>query len=294
MQPDPRSSLSARLQAWAANRTSNATTLEGQLNDTVDTFVRKAQQTGIVPLGVGVNRPRDPVTTPEEAFKQIDGFIKQNISEKRGMAFDKITPASQSYRERRYDFLRQVEGIREFAYDDATGKRIDGSTPKKGFATVGVGFNMERKDAQSVFKNVLGLGPDQFNKVKNGEVPLSPDQIRRLFDFTIQEAEQHVARRLDDAPITEQQRIALVSMAFNNPELVGPNLSRMVKNGRFEEAKKEILYKSNLRRHRGLARRRYMEALMFSGQADTDVGDGNNQAAVTSLPKLTEYLKEFA
>lgn len=180
----------------------------------------------------------------------------------------------EDYKTRRRAFLQHSEGYRNRAYKD-----------HKGNVTIGIGYNMERAGARDDFRKVLGFSDADFDAVKSGKRALTDDQVNKLFDYTIQEAEDIVDSKLGDAAknLNEHQRMALVSLAFNLPGLIGPNLTRMLKEGDYKGALEGILWYSNKDKHKGLANRRYREAAMFAGE---DMGE--------ALPNYEEYIRNFA
>jgi GH24 family phage-related lysozyme (muramidase) len=240
---------------------------------------------GTVAPSVGVARPLflDKVQSIKDALSLGDRLSRE--SKDRLGAFGKeprLTAASDSYRDQRWKFVSGEEGFRTRAYDDATGEPRRPGTPKKGFVTVGVGFNLDRPDARKVWEKA-GIEAD-FQKVYNGEARLNEDQVRRLFEVTINEAESIVQNRFKGTDLQEHERLALVSLAFNNPSLIGPNLTRMVREGNKKGAIEGILYFSNKKKHRGLASRRYREAKMFGGPLNK----------VSSIPDFKTYMSAFS
>lgn len=262
-----------------------ATTKEGVLRDLHSYTARQLSDQGMVPSQAGVTQPltQTPVNSPSEMFDNLFSWFRSNKQVKGPSAVDGRNPsAGNTYRDRRYDFLSKEEGIRTAAYDDATGRRVVDPNQKRGNITVGVGFNMDRPDARNVWNAVFGNDVD-FDKVYSGQSELNDDQVRRLFNFTAQEAETIVSNKFAGVDLEEHQRIALVSLAFNNPSLVGPNLTSQVRDGRWNEAIDEILHRSNRTKHKGLASRRYREAALFAGST----------SANSALPDYGEYMQNY-
>ena len=133
-----------------------------------------------------------------------------------------MADTSRAYKLRRYEIIASEEAERVLAYDDATGKTVTDPAKKVGFITVGVGFNMDRPDARTVFaRAVPGVS---FDLVYGGKLALTRPQMQSLFDYTVQEAESVVSQKFTGVRLTDDQRIALVSMAFNRPAHRGPQL----------------------------------------------------------------------
>lgn len=212
-------------------------------------------------------------------FRALQGHLSNHRADQGGAAMDKPgAPPQQTYAQRRYDFISAEEGIRDRAYDDSTGRPVVAGRPAVGNVTVGIGFNMDRPDARAVLRSALGLGDDEFNAIYRGDRKLSPLEVRRLFDHTSKEAEQIVSERLRGVDLPEHQRVALVSLAFNHPGLIGPKLISALRKGDLKAARDEILFNSNKRKIKGLAKRRFRESVMFSG-------------AGTPHPTLIDYLE---
>lgn len=240
------------------------------------------QTTGSAPDTLGVTVPLEIPKSADEFAGQLSKWRPSVIERQGPVGYDNsTTPFSDSYVQRRYDFIAGSEAVRSFAYDDATGKQVTEQRPPKGNVTVGVGFNMERPDARKVFAQALQLGDADFDKVKAGQKALSPTQIRTLFDYTVQEAESVVDQRLKGVPLKEHERQALVSMAFNGPSLIGPNFVALMQKGDKQGAFDAILNHSNLTKDEGIAYRRYKEAAMFAGMG----GSGAN-----NMPAIADYI----
>lgn len=237
--------------------------------DYMDYMVGNLRSKGVIPPSTGITKPAPRITNAADMFDQIEGMIGETRKRRRGATFDNMeTPVNETYRQRRFDFLKRHEAARPLAYDDETGEPVTSVAPV-GNVTVGIGFNMARPDAPSVFQEALGLGRGEFDAVKTGRRQLSSVEIRRLFDHTIQEAEDIVSSRIGD-DLTEHERLALVSMAFNGPTLIGPKITAAMQSGDRRAALNEILYNSNAKGINGLYNRRYAEASLFAGASNAE------------------------
>jgi GH24 family phage-related lysozyme (muramidase) len=240
---------------------------------------------GTVAPSVGVTRPLflDKIQSIKDALSLGDRLAVEQKDRAGALGKEpRLTASSDSYRQKRWDFVSGEEGFRTRAYDDATGEPRRPGTPKKGFVTVGTGFNMDRPDARKVWEKA-GIEAD-FQRVYNGEQRLNEDQVRRLFEVTINEAEDIVQNKFRGTDLQEHERLALVSLAFNNPALVGPNLTRMIREGDKKGAIEGILYFSNRKKRKGLASRRYREAKMFAGPLNR----------VSAIPDFKTYMSAFS
>lgn len=177
------------------------------------------------------------------------------------------TEADPTYKDRRFAMIGEREAWRAEAYWDGV-KSANGG---KGYRTVGYGFNMDSVGHKELFIETLKVDGEYFQSVYDGNVQITEAQGKKLFNAAVAEAESIIDNRLKDVDLNNQQRLALVSMAYNSPKLIGPNLIKALKSGDNESALKEILYKSNATRMLGLYNRRYEEALTFAG-ADRNSG----------------------
>jgi GH24 family phage-related lysozyme (muramidase) len=173
---------------------------------------------------------------------------------------------SRVYDTQRYQFLSRVEGVRYRAYDDATSRAVTDPNAVKGNRTIGVGFNMERPDAKDIFRSILAIPEKDFADYYNGKKQLSEQHVRTLLNYTADEAERIVENRIGADivdKLSREQRLVLVSLAFNNPSLVGPNLVAAIKEGRLKDAASEIRNRSNRTKDPGIQSRREVEADKF-------------------------------
>lgn len=121
---------------------------------------------------------------------------------------------------RGYDFLENEEGERLFAYDDATGRRVNPGDQVVGVLTIGVGHT----------------GPDVFK----GQT-ITQEESRRLFDADTDWAEEVVEKSLigpkGEKP-NNNQFDAAASLAFNigKAGFAGSSVARNWQAGRFKEA----------------------------------------------------------
>jgi len=232
----------------------------------VDEISSHLADQGIIDNRAYLANGRPNITNEKEARAYLDKLmadteLNNRYTDPKGSAPDKL------YANQRLDFLSKVEGKRYKAYDDVTGRDVLSSKAVKGNRTVGIGFNLERKDAKNL---IQAVGVQDFDGVYSGKVQLTEKQAIDLFNATIEEAERAVDSKLGDVALTRNQRLALVSLAFNNPSLLGPNVIGYIKQGKLREAANEIQYKSNLKKIAGLQTRRVAEANLFKGSLNTE------------------------
>lgn len=129
---------------------------------------------------------------------------------------------------------------------------------------------------------------------------ITRDQAQALFELIRPDYEDCLRRRLghdlSDALENSRELVALSSLAYNNPALVGPSLSAALHSGAREKAWFEILFGSNRARHRGLQKRRNHEAKMF-GLTNAQPSEAECAAIVDFLREkrvtMRRYMKDF-
>lgn len=142
-----------------------------------------------------------------------------------------MTP-SQLDSEELFNQIRSHEGSRRTVYKDT-----------KGHPTIGIGFNLDSETNQQFLKKI-GIN---INDLLNGD-PLTDDQIRTLYEFSIKIAIEDVKsliKNFDDQP--EQVKRILIDMSFNMGK---PRLSKFkgmlsaIENGDYQKAALEMKYKN--------------------------------------------------
>lgn len=212
--------------------------------------IESLQAEGLISPDIGGRRALGAFTNHGEAFASLLGELGEHQVKRNGglPVNPKSAPVEQTYQSRRMAHMKKVEGYRKHVYRD-----------HKGIATIGVGINLESPSTQ-VLLTAMGVKPEA---VISGETKLSETQLDTLFEQKVIQAEKIVSTKIK-RPLSENQRLALVSLAFNAPSLIGPNLTKLVNEGSWAAAEKEIRTKSNLRKHQGLQTRRNGEADLFA------------------------------
>jgi GH24 family phage-related lysozyme (muramidase)/murein DD-endopeptidase MepM/ murein hydrolase activator NlpD len=252
--------------------------------------ISDAAKNGEIAPSTGVTKSTGPVPkTVEEHFEKVSN-LRQDWERRNGPGVKdgpELTNHTGNYSNRLFDYIKDREGERLESYKD-----------HKGLTTVGVGFNMDAEGARDRFEQVLPTV--DFDAVYSGEVDLLPSQSRALFDGTIGTYESIVSRKIGDAPLSENQRIALTSLAFNSPSLIGDNLTKFVQEGRHIAAANEIKNRSNKNRHPGIQNRRDVEAQTYLGSEqfaeflELDIGGVESSEVLSmSVGKGTEALDRY-
>lgn len=164
----------------------------------------------------------------------------------------------QSYRDMRFDFITAEENYRDRMY------------MVNGVPHIGYGMNLDSN--KDTVMDVLKLDESGYAQLTSGQMAITQRQGRALYEHAVQDAERVVAQRLEGIPLNAQQRTALVSMAYNSPALIGPNLTKHLQAGDAERVSYEILNLSNGNNLPGLDNRRKREHDMFFGSSEMWTG----------------------
>lgn len=156
-----------------------------------------------------------------------------------------------AYTDRLFDLLSGLEGYRDQPYKDVNG-----------IATGGYGTNLTDPSNQQAFSSVLGR--KDINDVIAGKSTVSKDEWKKLYDHSASNAGAWVDQAFPGAQMSDNQRLALTSLAYNNPALLGPKLIKAIKSGDLSAAENEIRNNSNRTGDKGLQNRRNMEADLFA------------------------------
>lgn len=222
--------------------------MDASLNNKLSQLQRK----GMVSPTLGLTNQGTPQSSGSDIFNTLSEYRSMAKQELGPTAYD--SDENDLYSDRRFDFLAAQEGFRGRVYKDTSGLR-----------TVGYGINLDEPANKPLVMNVLKIDEEEYNALLNGEAALDEREARSLFEAAADRAETFVDHKLAGVDLTEHERLALVSLAYNSPSLIGPNLVSALKGGNKQEAIDEILYDSNRQNVRGIASRRYREAAMFAG-----------------------------
>ncbi len=204
----------------------------------------------------------------ETANQNIDNMV---LNHKGPKAYD---GEDQNYMDSRFEFIAAEEQYRNSMY------------MQNGVPHIGYGLNLEAN--ADIAKEVLKLDSKGFTKLMSGETKITERQGRLLFEAAVKDAERVVSTRLEGVPLNATQRIAMVSMAYNAPALIGPNLTKHLKAGSAEDVSYEILNLSNGNKLKGLDNRRKREHDMFFGYDEnwTKVAKGDDLRSGFNMASL--------
>jgi len=195
----------------------------------------------------------------------------------------------QNYLQRRFEFIGEGhEGWREKVYKDSRNLR-----------TVGFGFNLEEPTNRDLYKRALRRTDQDFDNLRDGNTQLTMREGRILFEASAGAAERLISSKFSDIDLKGYERLALVSLAYNHPGLIGPNLTKHVRAGDKKMVIDEIVNRSNAHKIKGIDNRRAAEAEMFSGGHADESGEwsiaslfGVSPAKAGSLKSSDDLMKQ--
>jgi len=156
---------------------------------------------------------------------------------------------------------------REGLDDDMAAIGIVLTAPDRSRLTA-VGEALSRNDAETAKALVAPwTAGEDSTAVNNFSFLISREQAKALFDKVRPDYEDILRRKLGAALMDElagsEEMVALFSLAYNSPALIGLGLTAALHGGQREKAWFEIRFRSNRDRHPGLQNRRDHEAAMF-------------------------------
>lgn len=236
---------------------------------------------------------------------------------------------SANYSDIRFSYIKSVEGLEYSPYNDGAD-----------IATIGIGYNL-RDDAiralvlQQITGNNIPAGLDaaiesivdatwsdntttgtikSLNDVMSNyhslhsNVPTTfifnnETQISNVFSQAVNTYEARVNNKVSGIP-ESYERIALLSIAYTNANIIGPKLISAINNDNRAEAWYEIRYQSNDPEQsqailEGIAKRRYYESEMFGLYKDLSNVTDNEAKNVIKMSlrheeKISEYDNNYA
>jgi GH24 family phage-related lysozyme (muramidase) len=155
--------------------------------------------------------------------------------------------------------LEESEGFSEVPYQD-----------QRGFTTVGHGFNLDAEDTA----NLMRLQGIDVDGLKSNQGSLSRTQADTIRDSILEKKQDKLRNRINPDmydQLPENQKAALMSLMYNSPGLIGPNLMRSIASTDNINAAREIMLNSNKKKDPGILNRRIKEAQMYMGDQFGDV-----------------------
>lgn len=214
---------------------------------------------GYTPMTTGTT-----VVNPADDFETGVAFAQREIERAKQTfgprAADRYTNTiGSSYREERFKLIANLESFSGTPYPDA------------GNTAVAYGFAMNKPGARDVWKAAFG-DSISFDAVMSGKRPLTKAEGRQLFDHDILYFEKVIDKASGGRQFTQNQRLALVSVAYTTPSRVA-SWAPVLQNGTPEQIADQILHNSFKPGHphaEGLKKRRYTEATLFLSPSEAE------------------------
>lgn len=190
-----------------------------------------------------VNRGGDPIQIIEESVDN-NSTTETEVAPPQQNVAEPPAPVEQEEPERSENNLADEytdhgmanEGVRTRVYDDTAG-----------IPTVGIGHAMGRTENDDwgprsirVFREVLGMGLDEWRAVHSGQQELTRDQVRALYRHDVEEHIRRAQNSFDDFDSFPMYlQIALLDSTFRGD--TGRNTTALINNGNWLEATSEYL-----------------------------------------------------
>ncbi len=135
----------------------------------------------------------------------------------------------------------------------------------KGIDTIGSGMALRSPATKNAFAN---LGYDT-EKIRTGETSVPQKDLDSAMDKVLNEKYDLLnnikERSFPQKNLNEQQQAALLSMVYNSPELLGPNIRQYLNEDKDVDVMREIVLNSNKDKSPGVLFRRLQEAELYGG-----------------------------
>ncbi|MGD1879751.1 MAG: hypothetical protein ACFB13_19890 [Kiloniellaceae bacterium] len=160
-----------------------------------------------------------------------------------------------------------------------------------------VGEALSCHDLDAARRLVAPWTPGEDPQTRNAfSFVLTRGQAQALFELSRPDTETLLRRKLGRALSAvlagSRELVALFSLAYNSPALIGPNLSRALHAGAREKVWYEIRFRSNRRRCPRLQDRRDHEAAMF-GVTNAHPSPSDSRAVATLLTEKHTLIKRY-
>ena len=259
-----------------------ARTVNMMMQDLAQATIIAGREGGIIPMTTGVAQPMPQIRDGADLMDFLDAELARGVNAQGRRFIDRNAVSfDQTYRGRRLKLMTQQLQMRPHAFD-ATGARVTAGQTPQGDVTVGLGFNMDRPGARDTWREVFGGYGLSFDEVRNGEAAINDEQAQRLFEVDMLHFENVLADAADGRTLPENQHLALLSLAYENPNVID-KIRGDIADGNHNEVIRAILYEDIPASNTAAAvkSRRYQEARMYVGS------DPQLQFA---LPSVQQYL----
>ena len=219
------------------------------INRTYNEMHRNAYRSGgFVSPTIGVTVEDEDVDLPTSEY--MENLNDEVYSTQGPSAFDTETS---NYNQSRFKYIAGQTPLAHSVQRDSLNRRM-----------IGYGFNLDTSENFALAAGVLNMKPEDLDDIRNGDVAITTGQARALYEAQVKQADELISERTEGAPLRANQRMVLTAMAIHNPSLIGPNLTKAIKNGDADGAINEIRNHSNASNSRELKIRRVQDAQHFS------------------------------
>lgn len=224
-----------------------------------DALLSRLKDQGLLPMTTGITKALPQADSYDAAMSLATGQINLAGQQFGARSADRYSlDIGNSYRDQRYAFLVGHEGVATKVYKDT-----DGSP------TIGLGWHMNNDGARETWASAFGKDGPSFDAVKAGKQSLTSAQVRTLFDHAALPYEKMVDSAASGRTITQAQRVALFSVAWNAPTRFRENVAPLVQAGDDNAVSDAILTKTfSAKMGDALKARRYSEATLYTSSAD--------------------------
>ena len=212
------------------------------INRTYNEMHRNAYRSGgFVSPTIGVTVEDEDVDLPTSEY--MENLNDEVYSTQGPSAFDTETS---NYNQSRFKYIAGQTPLAHSVQRDSLNRRM-----------IGYGFNLDTSENFALAAGVLNMKPEDLVAITTG-------QARALYEAQVKQADELISERTEGAPLRANQRMVLTAMAMHSPALIGPNLTKAIKNGDAASAVNEIKNRSNAANTRELKIRREQDAQHFS------------------------------
>lgn len=180
------------------------------------------------------------------------------------------------------NFLNQQEGYSEDVYKDT-----------QDIPTVGHGSNLQSPEVEGHLDE-MGIDKD---RVLAGQDTLNPEEAALLQQKQIEDKKQFLdnVRKKDfpNSQINPNEYDALMSLSYNSPKLIGPQIRGLLNQNKDQDVAKEILLRSNKNKEPGLQKRRLEEAQMYSGEQFPNVVKSLSPEEINEIRTIVGGIKNI-
>lgn len=169
-------------------------------------------------------------------------------------------------------FLKDVEGASLTPYEDIHGN-----------PTIGVGAKLDSPELKSMgIHEPASLTEDQMHELLDRQLATKRETFQKLKEeqFPLAHIEPH-------------EEDTLLSLVYQNKNLVGPDMQRSLNTNQKDQVAKEILLRSNKNKIPGIQKRRLMEAQMYSGSPDAfnDLIDSLSTEEISQIQNIMNNMQ---